>query len=81
MAHILSVIVDYFLSKTMKSASSNLILYTAKVAVNGCRIKVIHTRTVNMVLFVGIFHPRLMNHRKSDTSNLNTTSILHKGPC
>ena len=32
-----SVIVDYFLSKTMKSASSNLILYTAKVAVDGRR--------------------------------------------
>ena len=42
MAHIFSVIVDYFLSKTMKSASSNLILYTAKVAVDGCRIKVIY---------------------------------------
>ena len=39
MAHIFSVIVDYFPSKTMKSASSNLILYTAKVAVDGCRIK------------------------------------------
>ena len=38
-------------------------------------------RSVNMVLFVGIFHTGLMNHRKSDTSNLNTTSILHKGPC
>ena len=37
MAHIFSVIVDYFPSKTMKSASSNLILYTAKVAVDGCR--------------------------------------------
>ena len=32
MAHIFSVIVDYFPSKTMKSASYNLILYTAKVA-------------------------------------------------
>ena len=62
MAHIFSVIVDYFLSKTMKSASSNLILYTAKVAVDGCRIKVIYTRTVNMVLFEGIFYTGLINH-------------------
>ena len=36
MAHIFSVIVDYVPSKTMKSASSNLILCTAKVAVDGC---------------------------------------------
>ena len=62
MAHILSVIVDYFLSKTMKSASSNLILYTAKVADGGCRIIVIYTRTVNMVLFEGIFYTGLINH-------------------
>ena len=37
MAHIFSVIVDYVPSKSMKAASSNLILCTDKVAVDGCR--------------------------------------------
>ena len=72
-----------------------LILYTANYVVDGGRggnstwlsisvkcpnLKKMQ-RSVNMVLFIGIFHTGLRNHRKSDTSNLNTTSILHKGHC